>query len=94
VVIASDCADICPLSNRDPSAVAIPRIDQRRRARRDHPGDGFLQHNIHVGDQRMRAHQIMTHKVITTTTDTPIVDAANVMLENHISWRITSVDFP
>jgi CBS domain-containing protein len=33
----------------------------------------------------MRAHQIMTHKVLTVTTDTAIVDAANVMLQNHIS---------
>jgi CBS-domain-containing membrane protein len=33
----------------------------------------------------MRAHQIMTHKVLTVTTDATIVDAANVMLQNHIS---------
>jgi len=33
----------------------------------------------------MRAHQIMTHKVLSVTTDTFIVDAANVMLQNHIS---------
>lgn len=33
----------------------------------------------------MRAHQIMTHKVLTVTTDTAIVDAANVMRQNHIS---------
>jgi CBS domain-containing protein len=33
----------------------------------------------------MRAHQIMTHKVFTVTADTAIVDAANVMLQNHIS---------
>jgi CBS domain-containing protein len=33
----------------------------------------------------MRAHQIMAHKVLTVTTDTAIVDAANIMLQNHIS---------
>jgi CBS domain-containing protein len=33
----------------------------------------------------MRAHQIMTRKVLTVTTDTAIVDPANVMLRNHIS---------
>jgi CBS domain-containing protein len=33
----------------------------------------------------MRAHQIMTRKVITVTADTPILDAANLMLQHHIS---------
>lgn len=33
----------------------------------------------------MRAHQVMTHNVITTTPDTSIADAANTMLDNHIS---------
>ena len=33
----------------------------------------------------MRAHQIMTRKVITVTSDTANVDAANLMLQNHIS---------
>lgn len=33
----------------------------------------------------MRAHQIMTRKVITTGTAASIVDAANIMLENHVS---------
>lgn len=33
----------------------------------------------------MRAHQVMTKPVITVTADTSIVDAANVMLRNHIS---------
>src|ERR1700674_909476 len=33
----------------------------------------------------MRAHQIMTRQVITITTDAPIVDAANTMLDKHIS---------
>jgi CBS domain-containing protein len=30
----------------------------------------------------MRAHQIMTTQVITIVTDAPIVDAANIMLDN------------
>lgn len=33
----------------------------------------------------MRAHQIMTHRVITVTPDTSIADAANAMLTNRIS---------
>jgi CBS domain-containing protein len=33
----------------------------------------------------MRAHQIMTRRVITVDTDVPVVDAANIMLEKHIS---------
>ena len=33
----------------------------------------------------MRTHQVMTRKVITVGTATSIVDAANIMLENHIS---------
>lgn len=33
----------------------------------------------------MRAHQIMTRKVITATVDTPIADAARTLLEHHIS---------
>lgn len=33
----------------------------------------------------MRAHQIMTRKVITVSPDTTIVDAANIMLRQHIS---------
>jgi len=33
----------------------------------------------------MRAHQIMTRKVITVKADTVILDAANVMLQHHIS---------
>lgn len=33
----------------------------------------------------MRAHQVMTRKVITTDTAASIVDAANIMLENHVS---------
>jgi CBS domain-containing protein len=33
----------------------------------------------------MRAHQIMTRQVMTVETDTPIVDAANIMLNKHIS---------
>ena len=33
----------------------------------------------------MRAHQIMTRKVISVTPDTSIADAANTMLQQHIS---------
>jgi len=33
----------------------------------------------------MRAHQIMTHKVISVTPDTSIVDAANTMLQQRVS---------
>jgi len=33
----------------------------------------------------MRAHQIMTRSVITVTPDTSIVDAANIMLQRHVS---------
>jgi CBS domain-containing protein len=33
----------------------------------------------------MRAHQIMTRKLITVKADTPILEAANVMLQHHIS---------
>jgi CBS domain-containing protein len=33
----------------------------------------------------MRAHQIMTRSVITVTPDTTIMDAANIMLQRHVS---------
>jgi CBS-domain-containing membrane protein len=33
----------------------------------------------------MRAHQIMTHHVITVSPETPILDAANIMLKNRVS---------
>jgi CBS-domain-containing membrane protein len=33
----------------------------------------------------MRAHQIMTRQVVTIAADAPIVDAANIMLDKHIS---------
>jgi CBS-domain-containing membrane protein len=33
----------------------------------------------------MRAHQLMTRKVITVGAAASIVDAANIMLENHVS---------
>ena len=33
----------------------------------------------------MRAHQIMTRNVLTVTPDTPVVDAATLMLKNHVS---------
>jgi CBS-domain-containing membrane protein len=40
---------------------------------------------IHVGVPECAPNQIMTRKVIAITSDTAIVDAANVMLQNHIS---------
>jgi CBS domain-containing protein len=33
----------------------------------------------------MRAHQIMTRPVITVAPETPIVEAATIMLQRHIS---------
>jgi len=33
----------------------------------------------------MRAHQVMTRPVITVTPDTSIIDAANIMLQRHVS---------
>jgi CBS domain-containing protein len=33
----------------------------------------------------MRAHQIMTRRLITVVADTSIIDAANIMLKNHVS---------
>ena len=33
----------------------------------------------------MRAHQIMTRDIITVLPDTPVLDAANKKLENHVS---------
>ena len=33
----------------------------------------------------MRAHQVMTRKVISVKFDTPIIEAARLMLERHIS---------
>src|SRR6202795_2037508 len=33
----------------------------------------------------MRAHQIMTRQVITVATGAAVLEAANIMLENHIS---------
>ena len=33
----------------------------------------------------MRAHQIMTRPVITVTPETTIVEAANTMLQRHVS---------
>ena len=33
----------------------------------------------------MRAHQIMTRPVVTVTPETTIVDAANLMLQRHVS---------
>jgi CBS domain-containing protein len=39
----------------------------------------------------MRAHQIMTRRVISVTPDTSIVEAANIMLQRHVSG-LTVVD--
>src|SRR5262249_6910187 len=36
-------------------------------------------------EHSMRAHQIMTRSVVTVTPDTSILDAANVMLQRHVS---------
>jgi CBS domain-containing protein len=33
----------------------------------------------------MRAHQVMTHQVITVAEDTPMAEAAALMLQNHVS---------
>ena len=33
----------------------------------------------------MRAHQIMTRPVVTVTPETTIVEAANIMLQRHVS---------
>ena len=33
----------------------------------------------------MRAHQIMTRKVIAVKPDTPVSEAANIMLQRHVS---------
>src|SRR5690349_19112017 len=33
----------------------------------------------------MRAHQIMTRSLVTVTPDTSILDAANLMLQKHVS---------
>jgi CBS domain-containing protein len=41
----------------------------------------------------MRAHQIMTRKVFTVSPDTTVVDAANIMLRQHISGLpVTNID--
>jgi CBS domain-containing protein len=40
---------------------------------------------VNPGDIMMRTHQIMTKKVITVGTATSIVDAANIMLQKHLS---------
>lgn len=33
----------------------------------------------------MRAHEIMSRHVITTTADTPAIDAIKIMLSHHVS---------
>jgi CBS domain-containing protein len=38
-----------------------------------------------LAELAMRAHQIMTRPVITVTPETTIVDAANIMLQRHVS---------
>jgi CBS domain-containing protein len=47
-------------------------------ARRHSPGNG-------TGDRQMRAHQIMTRSVITVTPDATVLEAANIMLRQHVS---------
>src|SRR5579864_6900831 len=41
--------------------------------------------NVEFRSFEMRAHQIMTRGVISVTPETSIVDAANKMLEHHVS---------
>jgi CBS domain-containing protein len=44
-----------------------------------------LVYSLRTQDIMMRTHQIMTKKVITVGTATSIVDAANIMLQKHLS---------
>jgi CBS domain-containing protein len=54
-----------------------------RRADRDNlPG---IDINLQPAEAPMRAHQIMTRPVITVTPETAIVEAANTMLQRHVS---------
>jgi CBS domain-containing protein len=46
------------------------------------PGIGF---NLELAEAPMRAHQVMTRPVISVTPDTKVADAANTMLQKHIS---------
>jgi CBS domain-containing protein len=50
-------------------------------------GDKFLNigFNLELSEPPMRAHQIMTRPVITVTPETTIVEAANIMLQKHVS---------
>jgi CBS domain-containing protein len=43
----------------------------------------FLIHG--TGERHMRAHQIMTRSVATVAPDATILDAANLMLRQHVS---------
>jgi CBS domain-containing protein len=40
---------------------------------------------IGTGGIEMRAHQVMTRKVISVKVDTPIIEAARLMLQHHVS---------
>ena len=40
----------------------------------------------------MRAHQIMTRKLVTIQADTPILEAANLMLKHHVSGLLVVDD--
>jgi CBS domain-containing protein len=45
----------------------------------------YLSVKFRIPEAPMRAHQIMTRSVITVTPDTSIIDAANIMLQRHVS---------
>src|SRR5262245_29963077 len=44
-----------------------------------------IQSEIRLEELAMRAHQIMTRSVVTVSPETTIVDAANLMLQRHVS---------
>src|SRR5215475_1995474 len=44
-----------------------------------------IQREFQLKELPMRAHQIMTRPVITVSPETTIVDAANLMLQRHVS---------
>jgi CBS domain-containing protein len=48
-------------------------------------GLAYVSFNLEPAETLMRAHQIMTRPVITVTPETTIVDAANTMLQKHVS---------
>ncbi len=59
-------------------AIALTFVKSRTRG-------GDILTEIEPVETAMRADQIMTRKVITVTPDTTITDAANTMLQNHVS---------